>query len=297
LGCYEETLKRKSKTSKERIRCEIDKDSSTSSDGGFMEMGKMNQSSFPKESSRRRVILVLQEHDVEKCVYEPDVGRNLLLDEEIYVLHYPVKHESEAPSALKNILDSDQVRPGAMLLQSPFDREVYEDALVAPQRFALAKHMYFSTLCMYLGAKSVSVTQVAIETQDGKTTFNVAANRNGVGGGKVNIENERLKSFVNSMQLEDHFVGGPPDVNAAENMMRRTGLWTDHNLRTLLAMRSAGGNQLLSRKLVLNLSSELKSNLNVAARVNVPSFVKFSSDYNRVVREKYEFSLTVLVEF
>ena len=40
-----------------------------------------------------------------------------------------------------------------MLVQSPYDPDTYEDASLAPQRFALAKLMYFSMLCMHLGAE------------------------------------------------------------------------------------------------------------------------------------------------
>lgn len=297
MGSSKEILKEGQEDLRRGISSQNLNDSNSHGHSERMEMGVMMRNSFPKESSSRRVILVLQEHDIEKCVIEPDVGRQLLLDDEIYILQYPVRLEDETPLVLQNILESDQVRPGVVLLQSPFDRDVYEDAVVAPQRFALAKHMYFSTLCRYLGATRVSVEQVTIETKEGRDTINFDASRDLVGGGSVRIENERLRSLVNSMQLEDKFAGGMTDVSSAERIMKKTGLWTDPNIRTLLTMRSDGGNRLLSRRLVLNLTNDIKSNMNVAARVNVPSFVHLSADYSRVVHEQYDFSLTVLVEF
>ena len=53
----------------------------------------------------------------------------------------------------------------------------------------------------------------------------------------------------------------------------------------------------MTRKLVLSLSSEAKSNLNVVGRLKVPAFVKLSAEYDRVVREQYDYTLTVLVRF
>ena len=60
---------------------------------------------------------------------------------------------------VQDLVDSGLVRPGAVLIQSPFDKNTYENSMQAVERFALEKHLHFSTLCMYLGAREVTVEQ------------------------------------------------------------------------------------------------------------------------------------------
>lgn len=250
---------------------------------------------FPSDPISRKVILVLQQHDVEKCYYEPGAAQTLL-DEETYVLQWPLSMQSEIPSALQNLLDAGLARPGSILVQNPYDVDTYEDASLAPQRFALAKHMHFSTLCMHLGAKEVSVEQIDLRTRTGKTSLDVKGDRPG-GNAQIMVESEELDKFRAQMHLRDEFTGGPPDVAAAERLLRRTGLWSDPNMRTLIEMRRDSSNQLMTRKLVLSLSSEAQRNLNIVGRLKVPSFIKLSAAYDRAVSEQYDYTLTVLVRF
>ena len=113
---------------------------------------EMTTGSFPLDARHRKAILVLDQHDIERCGYEPGAAQ-ALLDEEAYVLSFPVRMQGDISPALQNVLDMGQARPGVILVQSPYDPDMYEEASLAVHRFALAKHMYFSTLCMYLGAK------------------------------------------------------------------------------------------------------------------------------------------------
>lgn len=255
----------------------------------------MTTGSFPNDPSSRKAILVLQQYDLEKCAYEPGAAQSLL-DEEAYVLQFPVRPQGEVSLALRNIVDAGLARPGSMLVQSPFDADSYEEASLAPQRFALAKHMYFSTLCMYLGAKEVSVEQIDLRTRTGKTSVDLKGERPGASA-QVSIETEELERFCAQMNLRDEFAGGLPDIAAAERLLRRTGLLADPNMRTLLEMRREGMNQLLTRKLTLSLSNEAKSNLNVVARLKVPKFVTLSVEYDQVIKEQHDYTLTIIVRF
>jgi len=255
----------------------------------------MAAGSFPADPGRRRAIVVLQQHDIDRCAYEPGAAQ-ALLDDEAYVLQFPLRAASEMPAALRNIVDSGLARPGGMLVQSPYDPDHYEEASLASRRFALAKHTYFSTFCMYLGARSVSVEQVDLRTNTGKTTLDIKGERP-VGSAQVTVESSDLENFRAQMHLLDEFTGGSADLGAAERLLRRTGLWSDPNMRTLLEMRRDGTNQLTTRRLVLSLSSEAQSNLNVVGRLKIPAFMKLSAEYDRVVRERHDYTLTVLVKF
>jgi hypothetical protein len=254
----------------------------------------MTTGSFPNDPSSRKAILVLQQHDLEKCAYEPGAAQSLF-DEEAYVLQFPVRPQGEVSPALRNIVDAGLARPGSMLVQSPFDADTYEEASLAPQRFALAKHMYFSMLCMYLGAKEVSVEQIDLRTRTSKTSVDVKGERLGASA-QVSIEAEELERFRAQMSLRDEFAGGPPDIAAAERLLRRTSLLADPIMRALLEMRR-DGNQLLTRTLTLSLSNEAKRNLNVVGRLKVPKFVTLSVEYDRVIKEQHDYTLTVIVKF
>lgn len=255
----------------------------------------MTTGTFPDDPARRKAVLVLQQHDIEKCAYEPGAAQ-ALLDEEAYVLQFPLRAQSELSPALRNIVDAGLARPGHMLVQNPYDVDAYEEAAHSPQRFALTKHMYFSTLCMHLGAKEVVVEQIDLRTRSGKSTLDIKGERP-AGSAQVTVEREELEKLRAQMHLRDEFEGGPPNIAAAERLLRRTGLVADPNMRTLLEMRREGGNQLKMRKLVLSLSTEARSNLNVVARLKVPSFVKLSAEYDRVLNEHHDFTLTVTVKF
>lgn len=249
---------------------------------------------FPDDPGSRKAILVLQQHDVEKCDYEPGASR-ALLDAEAYVLSFPLRLSGGTVAALQNIIDAGLVRPGRILVQSPFEPDSYEDASVAPQRFALAKHMYFSTLCMHLGAREVIVEQIDLRTRTGKMSIDVRVDRLGAGA-SASAAQEELERFREQLTLRDEFAGGAPDLVAAEQLLRRTGLLADSTMRTLVEMRR-GANQLLTRKFTLSLSSEAKSSLNVVGRLKIPAFVKLSVEYDRVVREQHDYTMTVTVRF
>jgi len=255
----------------------------------------MSHGTFPTDPSRRKAILVLSEHDVERCAYEPGVARELMIDE-TYVLQAPLREQQGCTPALQRLIDARLIQAGTLLIQNPYDCDSYEEATLAPQRFALAKHMYFSMICMHLGAKEVVVDQIHVHTGSSVLTIEAQAERAG-STGQVDGKHEELEKLRAQMHLRDVFEGGAADIEAAEHLLRQTGLSTDLNIRTLIEMRRGGGNRLKSRKLVLNLSSEAKSHLALAGRIKVPAFVKLSTELDRVVKNKDDFTLTVTVNF
>lgn len=265
-------------------------------DAGSENFKVMATGSFPSDPRCRRAILVLNRHDFERCAYEPDGARSLLAEDELHVMELPPSSQGSAPVPVQNLVDAGLARPGALLIQSPYESDTYEDASVAAQRFALAKHMFFSRFCMHLGAKEVSVEQIDLRTSMGKTSLDLKAGRSGVSA-EIAVEGEELERFRAQMQLHDVFEGGGPDLEAAEALLRRTGLLSDPSMRSLLDMRRDSANQLLTRRLTLSLSSEAKSRLSVAARLKVPAYVKLSADYERVTREQYDYTLVVNVRF
>ena len=251
--------------------------------------------SFPPDPGQRRVIVVLKQDDIERCSYEPGAEKTLC-DDEVHVLEFPAQQTHDFPTALQRILDSDLARPGWVLVQSPFDPDTYVEASAAPQRFALAKHMFFSELCMLLGAREVNVEQVDVRTKTGKSTLSIKGERAG-NQAKLTVLDESLEQLRAEMHLRDVFAGGPADLQAAEELLRKRCLLADPNMVALVEMCRSGSNRLVHRQLVLNLSSEARNNLSVAGRLKLPAFVSLSADFGRVISEQHEYALTVSVDF
>ena len=258
-------------------------------------MVDLNAPPFPSDPTARRAILVLGQHDYEKCEYDP-AGSETLTDDEIFVLAYPARMEECTSVALRDILSRNIARPGEVLIQSPFDPDVYVPVAQAPEQFALQKHMNVSMLCQLLGAKSFQVEQIDLRTSSGKATLVIGASRAG-NSFSGSMEKEQLETFKNQMSIEMVFAGGSPKIEAAEELLRKTGLWSDPKLRTLLEMRRDQSNALLSHKIILSLSNEAQSNLNIAARAKIPSFANISAEFKQVVKNRNEYTVTMDMKF
>ncbi len=238
-------------------------------------------------------MLVLNEQDIDALEYE-EGGVEVLLNEEMYILPSSSQHSNPV---VQNLFNSGIARPGAVLVQSPFDKDLYQNSKQAVELFALDRHMYLSQLCSHLGAREVRVEQVEIKSTGGKKTFSVEGNVLGKVGGGTKVEDQELDSFLSRLNLIDKFEGGSPDMLAARQLLNRTGLISDANIRSLLELRQNPSNPLKSRKLHFNMTSETQRNLNVLASFNKPIFLSLEADYDRHIREQTEFTLTTKVDF
>jgi len=55
---------------------------------------------------------------------------------------------------------------------------------------------------------------------------------------------------------------------------------------TLFEMRRDGAGPLLTRRLILSLSNDAKSNLNVVGLLKVPTFVELTVKYDQVIKDQ-----------
>ena len=253
----------------------------------------MTDSTWPDEPHRRKTVLVLNQQDIDALEYE-EGGVDVLLNEEVYIL--PSSSQYSNP-VVQRLFNSGLARPGAVLIQSPFCKNRYENSTRAVERFALDKYLHFSALCRDLGAREVTVEQIESKDTEGKGPVSIQANLSMKGSGGIKIEDEELALFYGKLTLHDKFPGGSPDVPAAEEHLRRTGLSGDADMRSLIELRRNPNNLLTSRKLQLNMTSEIKRNFNVLANLNVPPYISLEAGYDRHVREQTEFTLTIKVDF
>ena len=253
----------------------------------------MIDSTWPNEPHRRKTVLVLDQAKIDALEYE-EGGAEFLLNEEVYILP---SSSQQSNSVVQGLFDSGLARPGAVLIQSPFNKDEYEDLKKAVERFGVEKHLLFSELCSFLGARKVTVKQVEDKNTKDKIIFSIKGDVPTRGSGEVKTENEELTSFSNQLSLMDTFAGGSPNVPAVQELLERTGLLGDAKMRSLLKMCQNPNNRLTSRNLRLNMTSEVQRNRNILARLDIPAFLSLEADYDSHIHEQTEFTLTIKVEF
>ena len=253
---------------------------------------------FPEDAQRRKAIFVLGRPEIDRCEYT-EGGPDLLLNEEIHILEYPLQ---DASGIVQDIDDRGLVRPGAVLVQSPFDGDRYESVMEARNLFALEKRYHFSTFCMHLGARRVAIEEIWLRKGEETKTWKAE-----VGGGiskfvasvgaKANQDECDIEEW--RLILVDTFKGEQGSLKDAEKLLRQTNLFGDPSMSELLKMCRSRNNQLRSRTLTLNLSSEVTRKLNVIGGLQIPRFVKvkLEAGYERVVHEHSEYKLILNICF
>ena len=244
---------------------------------------------------RRRVLMVLTEEEARLARRDPDF-QDLLDSPEAMLVALPAAN-TEVPegSVLDRLRQSNRLRPGALLVQSPFDVNHYEAADRALADFAVAKFMLLTRLCSLLGATKVSTEHVSSErrrtTTRGKTSGSAK-----VGDLQADVDHELVAAVKSRLRLTDEFVGGLPKIEDARAFLRARGLEYDEELASLVALRE-GSNPLNSRQISLSLTRDATENLKIAAKFTALKLVKVNADFDRQVEEQLEVSVTASVTF
>lgn len=246
---------------------------------------------IPSSASRRRVIAVLDQHEIDDLSLKGDV--QLLNDPQAHVLAYPLTDSNDP--VLNNILDAGLDRPNTILVQSPFDPEKYVDAAEAIDQFALEKHTLLSNFCQLLGAKKISVTQMERVTNGKVQEFSAEAGKL-IASGNVQGERTQTDSVSSQINLIDEYPGSEANIEEAELLLRSNRLLGDLNMKSLLQARRASGNPIKRRTLTVNLTTEASKNLKVAGNLNLPES-NFSAEYKSSIKQDKEYKLTIEVLF
>ncbi len=248
---------------------------------------------FPDDPTRRRALVVLNRGDYDGLNYR-EGGADLLYGEDVFPLAWP----GTAPSpVLAELGARGLLRPGAVLLQSPFDVDDYEDAGDAATHFAIAKHLHFCRVCQHLGAKKVKAEQRVAMTEKERVVAQLDV-AHVAAAGTAKVTDERLAKLDASLRIEHLFDGGEPDVDGALEYVRRHGLGADRVIKDLIEAARIRNNRTKSQMLTVQLSTEAKRQLEVATRIAVPAYLTAIEANVKVAREqKSEFSVTLRVDF
>lgn len=253
---------------------------------------------IPLDHSARRVMLVLDENTINECLYdlEPE-ARGFLFDPESHIVQYPLAADEPDSQALQNIIDADLLRPGAVLLQSPYDHNAYVDLSQATDQFAIEKLRHFSRLCQYLGARDVTVEQVEVSKDSSSEVYELNG-KAPVANLDIKVENKASSSLARKFSINTAFRGGRPNTEAAEKYLRGKQLWGDVVMRSLVEQCADEDNQILEQKVTISLSSESKRTLGVVAKLNLPAKgLGLTTSYLASAQSSEEYLLTLTVKF
>lgn len=249
-------------------------------------------SRFPEDPRRRRVVMVLEQHDIDKLHQDGDTA--IFADPHVQVIT-TLEQPGPEDTALAGIVDAGLDHAGTLLVQSPFQPDVYAEAEGAAEQFALTKQTLFLNFCQLLGATRVSVTQTTTADGDKVETLEVEGGRLGASG-SLNGKRTESAKLAARLSLLDEFEGGPPDLASAEALLQENRLIGDQVMRSMLQAR-AGQNTIKRRTVTLNLSSETKNCLGVLAKLQIAP-ARVSCDFQKVASERraYELHMEVLFE-
>jgi len=256
---------------------------------------------LPKDSQRRKIVLVIPSHDIEKCEIE---GESVLFkNNDVSILEVPVSDKNA--EIVRDLAKKGLLTQYRVLVQEPFSDDAYEDLSDAPVKFTIKKAMLFSTLCAHLGAKKVHVLEVKakriLKEQDFKastTTFlsQITASSVTQSSGEVKILAEKEESLRSSIKLEDSFQGAEVDIERAKALVEKYNLGNDFNILSLLETMS-GKNRLIKRKFTIDIFSEMKGVLSILGRLSFPGFIDLAGSYKNFDDINVCYSITFEVEF
>jgi hypothetical protein len=243
--------------------------------------------------NRRKAILVISLHELDRLEYTPG-GNNLLLSEQIYLLvpSYGTTNDNDLEEKLDS---SGLLEPGTLLIQNPYNTSDYVILNKASPTFALTKYLHFTTLCGLLGAREVTVEQIEVQTSTGKQIFKGSIESPYVDK-RIDAVNKTFEEIRNKIKLQSKFSGGEPNLEEAKAHLRQYQLLNDISMKSLIDQRT-GKNPIQSREITLSLSEESKRNLQVVADIKIPVYANLQAQVEKIIRELYEFTLIIKVEF
>lgn len=251
-------------------------------------------SSKAKKSIERRVVIVLTDHEYEKCEYEQGAGV-MFVTPGVRVLRYP----SDSNDWFAIHLEKRRLYyPGTILLQSPYNGMIYRQIEESNIAFAQEKFKHFFSICQLLGASRMSVERIELFEENSKNEWEIKSKINCLSSTEIKIDGETgsLYRLRNSLGLAATLEGG--DSNPAEAMKyaNKFNLIGDIELESLIELRSRS-NRIKEWRKVINLSHEAESSLAFAASVKVPGFLSISGKYSQAMSVRREYMLTTKVTF
>lgn len=218
----------------------------------------------------------------------------------------------EQINEMKQVAHLSEVRAGAILVKPD-----YNDRFMTIESFsdghAERKYRLWVLLCLALGAKKVSVTNIegvdVTSDEESSWSANAAAKSKPLGAsldaGVKNASSQQQGEKRNAiMKIAAEASGGEPDLKRALQILQENGLDRDDMFKRLYDMRSFTGNALITHTFSLDTSSDFKRVLDdsLKAKVELMSKVyggkaEFAKTRKSLEKASTALKLTVMVEF
>ena len=259
----------------------------------------MSYDEIPQEPEKRRVIAIVSRLGLQQLTQvsnektnEGDAARDIFHNEQVCLIDASTVKSDPLIEKLKG---SGLFNPGAVLIQSPYDPSFYANASEASYSFAKAKCILFSTLCGLLAARKVSVKHAEIVTSKSKETLSGGA-KTTYGGGSAEAQRVAEEKMRKEISIVREYGQNEPKLDKAKQYMSKYQWLSDDHINSLLELRDAGV-PIEKETYNLSVTSESKTNLNIAFSLNIPTKVDMKVDIQRVKEETFDFSATFEVEF
>ena len=236
------------------------------------------------------IILILDKTSIDRLEYEEN-GPNLINAKELLVIPFT---RGSKQSFLQSLEERGLMQRSAVLVKDPYDCMEYDEITQAPFNFAIKKSLYFSFFCHLLGAKDVRVINIDTVKKKVETSVQLLGKVKSFGAeGKT--ETEKIDKFKRSLHLHDVFSSSQPNIEEAEAFLHRHRLEGDINMTSLFQIIRQSGKGMVSREIILNVSSEAQRAIQMVGKLKLPSFVveSLGPEYQQTINEIIEFDLTI----
>lgn len=242
---------------------------------------------------RRRRLLVLREAQRDQASYE---SPQLFRDPETWIVNYDATMGSGSlPPALAQLDRRSLLRPDQIYILSPYD-DVYIPAYEAEEAFAQRKFEIFTNLCGTLGAREVLLTRTDVDETTQQRSASVTAKKLGTSA-SANLTQDLRDRLAQTMSMSTTFSGGPPDIDAAADLLEQHSLDHDSTMRGLLDLFRRGTNRVTSQELRLNVTSEASRELKAVASLKIPTTLSISATFNDLRSQVQEVLVELKVNF
>jgi hypothetical protein len=194
------------------------------------------------------------------------------------------------------LMEQQVLRPGIVLVQSPFISGTYSDETEAELRFERQQLQLVAQLCQILGATHVKSERSSLNVKTVSTSTRVKVQKKAgrliPWAGEGSVKTEESEKWEQRLAVNDQFDGGPPAIEEARRFLERYSL-DDPEIVSLVELRAGG---LKKREITVSYAGREDKNLTIAAGVKLPQ-VALSGNVRRDHSIRKEVSLRIEVTF
>jgi len=256
-----------------------------------------------EKPEERQSIILLDYHSRRMLVMDP---KEFHIDEKLPVLLIDVDElgkRSDIPF-VKNIKSSGLMVPGNILIQNPHDSDIYFKASEAPINISKSKIMCYQTFFSFLGAKSfkfkkfksISETINKEFSFKGETRYKMDESSAVESSAECDIKEKIENLLEKELSISVHYSGASPDIEEAEEWLRKKRLYNDVILQNLFESFKNMKNPMEKFEIKIRLLEEVNRVFSILGELNLSVLPVFSADiragYNKLFKSKIDFFVT-----